>query len=87
MPMVLLRSFVEAMGMLDAQEKLSEITTTAISFGNLTKIDSSRLITKLKRAASDSAADSVQFSRKVDPATLASIGIGFEIGKKEPPRG
>ena len=76
MPMVLLRSFVQAMGMLDAQEKLNDIATTALSFGNLTKIDSARLMTKLKRVASDSAAESVQFARKVSPEALDSIGIG-----------
>ena len=81
LPLALMRSYIDAIGMLDAKEKLGDITVSALGFGNLKRVDSARLMAKLRRVASDGDRD--QPIKKADPSSLSAIGIGFETTKKE----
>ena len=78
MPFALLRSYMGAMGSIDASENLANITVNALAFGNYSKADSARLMAKIKHSVIGS-----EPSRKLNPQTLAQMGIGFEVVKKE----
>lgn len=78
MPYALIKSFIGAMKIIDAREKLEDVTVHALGLGSLTKHDAKRLMGKLKHLADDGATP----VGKVDPKMLSSIGIGFETNKK-----
>jgi hypothetical protein len=67
--------------MIDAQERLGSLSISALAFGNVSKVESARLLAKLKRAATDTEVRST--TRSADPGELAAIGIGYEVTKKE----
>lgn len=80
MPLGILEVYQEEMEKIDAAEKLSVITSFAVGSGNLKRGDSTRIMNRLQRAAEGG---QKKESVPISPATLAGVGIGIEIVKKE----